>query len=255
LIDSQDAYYLAHYAKVEPTLFDSTAVCNDYHYFQIIAHTDTAMVFWISNVDSGYSVDNIAPCPPQCLAGEQSSSPEGLTISWSANSEPDLDGYRIYRGLNEDFTPVQGNLLSGVCDTLYFDGGWRWDSGFYYKVAALDVHGNESGYSLLSPGQVTGLDTPLAARTNFLLQNYPNPFNPLTTIRFGLKVDGNVSLRIYDATGRLIRVLIDGRRKADVFVESWDGLDGAGNAVASGVYFYRLVAGDFVQTKKMVLLR
>jgi flagellar hook assembly protein FlgD len=89
----------------------------------------------------------------------------------------------------------------------------------------------------------------------FLAQNYPNPFNPLTTICFGVKKRGQVSLRIYDTAGRLVVTLIDREKPAGRYEVVWSGSDGAGNTVASGIYFYKLVAGDFVQTKKMVLLR
>jgi flagellar hook assembly protein FlgD len=62
-------------------------------------------------------------------------------------------------------------------------------------------------------------------------------------------------VRIYDAAGRLVRTLVDGARPAGRYSELWDGLDSRGGAVASGIYFYRLDAGAFTQTKKMVLLR
>jgi hypothetical protein len=88
-----------------------------------------------------------------------------------------------------------------------------------------------------------------------LSQNIPNPFNPVTLIGFGLSEPANVRLQIYDAEGKLVKTLVDEFRQARVFNEKWDGLDNRGRAVASGIYFYRLVAGDFEQTRKMVLLR
>ena len=90
---------------------------------------------------------------------------------------------------------------------------------------------------------------------DYLAQNYPNPFNPTTKISYGIKNESSVSLRIYDVAGRLVRVLVDERREAGHHTEIWDGKDNRGATVASGVYFYRLVAGDFVDTKKLVLLR
>ena len=64
LISSIDAYYLEGYSEVVPTLFDSTAVCTEYHYVQIIAHTSDPYTFWVSPPDSGRSVDNLAPEEP-----------------------------------------------------------------------------------------------------------------------------------------------------------------------------------------------
>ena len=92
--------------------------------------------------------------------------------------------------------------------------------------------------------------------TYSLLQNWPNPFNPTTTISYDLQEASRVNLRIYDVSGRMVRVLRDGvleqagRRQA-----VWDARDGTGRMVSSGVYFYRLEAGPFSETKRMVLLR
>jgi flagellar hook assembly protein FlgD len=64
-----------------------------------------------------------------------------------------------------------------------------------------------------------------------------------------------VSLKVYDVAGRLVDVLVDEARPAGVYTETWNGRDRLGNAAASGVYFCRIVAGDLVRTRKMVLLR
>jgi hypothetical protein len=122
-------------------------------------------------------------------------------------------------------------------------------------VAAVDVHGNVSEYVLLGPEGVTGEETPETPLASYLSQNFPNPFNPLTMIRFGLREPGRVSLRIYDTAGRLVRALVEEPRDAGHYAEEWNGRDNAGHEVASGVYFYRLEAGTFNETKKMILLR
>jgi hypothetical protein len=255
LLGTVEAYYLDSYSYVAATLFDSTASSNEYSYFQVIAHGGKPSAFWISRPDSGYSVDNIAPCPPLMLSGEQSYVPEGLELSWTPNTEPDLDCYNVYRGIGPSFVPYPGNLLTSTCDTLTFDGSWSWDGGFCYKVAAVDVHGNESDYSVLCDQQITGDDPISVPDATFLKQNFPNPFNPSTTITFGLKEKARVSLNIYDAAGRLVRVLVDESRPAGRYEALWNGLDDSGIRVSSGVYFYRLAAGEFLETRKMVLLR
>jgi hypothetical protein len=255
LMETQNLYYQDTYGLPIATLYDSTGAGMGYHYFQVVAQTSDPMVYWASLPDSGYSVDNLSPCTPLGLAGEQSYVPEGLTITWEPNQESDLDGYAIYRGVSDDFVPGPGNRIASPCDTMYFDNEWRWDSGYYYKIAAVDIHGNESGYVLLQPDDVTGDETPDVPSATYLAQNFPNPFNPSTSITFGIKATGHVRLFIYDAAGRLVRVLVDGERKADVYHETWDGMTGRGKPAASGIYFYRLATGDFVQTRKMVLLR
>jgi hypothetical protein len=93
------------------------------------------------------------------------------------------------------------------------------------------------------------------ALRNSLSQNYPNPFNPQTSIAFSIKSSGRVDVGIYDVSGRLVRTLANEVRAAGAYELTWDGRDTSGQAVASGVYFYRLVAPGFTQTRKMVLLK
>jgi hypothetical protein len=101
-----------------------------------------------------------------------------------------------------------------------------------------------------------GLDVRPTGYANALGQNYPNPFNPTTAITFTVKERTRVRLRIYDVTGALVRNLVDDLRTPGVTHEvRWDGRNEVGQSVASGVYFYRLVAKDFVRTKKMVVLK
>ena len=88
-----------------------------------------------------------------------------------------------------------------------------------------------------------------------LLQNYPNPFNPSTTIGFSVSQSGPVLLDIYDLTGRHVRTLLGGQVAAGGHTVQWDGRDERGSAAASGVYFYRLMAGGYVATKKLLIIR
>jgi hypothetical protein len=84
----------------------------------------------------------------------------------------------------------------------------------------------------------------------FLQQNYPNPFNPSTTIKFELPTSSVVRLSVYDVLGREVSVLVNERREAGFHEVKFDG-----SGLSSGVYFYRIQAGNFVETKKLVLLR
>jgi flagellar hook assembly protein FlgD len=96
---------------------------------------------------------------------------------------------------------------------------------------------------------------PTAYRTS-LSQNYPNPFNPSTTIQFTVRSRTQVSLKVYNVAGQLVRTLLnDQRAPGSVHSVAWDGRNDAGQSVSSGVYFYKLVTNDLTQTKKMVLLK
>jgi hypothetical protein len=253
LVGTQQAYRFEAYARAIPTLFDSTAVYHAYHYFQVLAHISD-QDYYVSGIDSAYSVDDLSPDTPEGLAGEQSYVPEGLQLSWDPNGEEDLMVYNIYRGASNEFIPGSGNRIASTSAAALFDDAWTWDSGYWYKVTAADIHGNESGFAVLGPNMITGDDTPVPYAA-CLSQNFPNPFNPATIIAYGLKEREHVSLRIYDTAGRLVSVLVDQEQPAGRYETVWNGSDAAGNTVASGVYFYRLVAGDFVRTRKMVLLR
>lgn len=85
--------------------------------------------------------------------------------------------------------------------------------------------------------------------------NYPNPFNPSTTISFDLKTASDVELMVYDMRGRLIKSLQSGRMEAGSYRVEWDGRDMNDLPVSSGVYLYRLTAGDKVFSRKMMLLK
>ncbi len=85
-------------------------------------------------------------------------------------------------------------------------------------------------------------------------QNYPNPFNPSTTIRFALPEASEVSLRIYNLQGQLVREVVNSRYETGRHSIVWDGKDARGLLVATGVYVYRLKAGEFVAKRKLVLM-
>lgn len=88
-----------------------------------------------------------------------------------------------------------------------------------------------------------------------LRQNFPNPFNPTTIIQFGLPVSSHVMLKVFDLLGREVKTLVDGERGAGFHQVRWDGMDVLNKATPAGVYLYRLVAGRYVQTQKMILVR
>ncbi|HXV14759.1 MAG TPA: FlgD immunoglobulin-like domain containing protein [Candidatus Krumholzibacteria bacterium] len=90
---------------------------------------------------------------------------------------------------------------------------------------------------------------------NELAQNYPNPFNPTTTISFSLAQAADASLSIYDVRGALVKLLHNGRAERGIHRVVWDGSSNSGQKVASGVYFYKLVAGSFTDTKKLTLIK
>ena len=99
---------------------------------------------------------------------------------------------------------------------------------------------------------VAGASVPAALH---LAQNAPNPVNGSTTIRFGVARSGKVALRVFDAHGRLVRTLVQGRVDAGTHAAVWDGRDTQGRQVASGQYFYRLVSPQGIEERRLLVIR
>jgi hypothetical protein len=111
--------------------------------------------------------------------------------------------------------------------------------------------GQDSCYHITTAGLTAVADVPDEIPSRFALaQNYPNPFNPTTTIGFDLPARTNVSLRVYDMLGREVARLVDGVQEAGRHETQFNAA-----AMPSGVYFYRLTAGEFSQARKLLLLR
>jgi len=119
--------------------------------------------------------------------------------------------------------------------------------------ANIDVHG--AFYAGMPPASVERKTTALVPEAFMLSQNYPNPFNPHTTIEFRLPSSERAMIRVFDMMGREIVTLVDQNMAAGVYQVTWNGRDGSGVEVSSGVYFYRLEAGAYTATEKMVLMR
>ena len=88
-----------------------------------------------------------------------------------------------------------------------------------------------------------------------LHQNYPNPFNPVTTLCYDLPEDGLVNITIYDTMGRIVKTLINDQQIAGFKLLQWNAANDGGSPVSTGLYLYMIQAGDFRQTKKMILLK
>jgi hypothetical protein len=88
-----------------------------------------------------------------------------------------------------------------------------------------------------------------------LHQNYPNPFNATTNIRYQVPADDHVRLKIFNTLGQEVRTLVDSRQVSGEYQIRWDGRNDHGSDVSTGIYFYSLRAGEFTDTRKMVLLK
>jgi hypothetical protein len=109
--------------------------------------------------------------------------------------------------------------------------------------------------AMQNPALLSVKEPPAVPHEYRLYQNFPNPFNPNTEIRFDLPEAVNVQLRIFNILGQEVTTLVDELKPAGAYHLTWDSKNTTGSVVASGVYVYQLKAGNFVDQKKMVLIR
>ncbi|MGZ5192162.1 MAG: hypothetical protein ACXWCZ_14225, partial [Flavisolibacter sp.] len=114
-------HYLSNYSFTANTLLDSSASGNYFFKFFVSAQTEDPFVFWDSNIDSGYSVDNLSPFGPQDLVAKLLPG-NNVELTWSKNKiDPDLKNYIVYRSVNSGFIPDETTLLSSLNDTIFID--------------------------------------------------------------------------------------------------------------------------------------
>jgi predicted outer membrane repeat protein len=178
-----------------------------------------------------------------------------VVLRWAPNGEADVVSYAVYCDTISGFVPSALNFVQLVAASdSVFNAGAPADTS-YYRIAAIDTSGYASGYSNVAAwGLATGVGETASYRFG-LYQNHPNPFNPTTRIRFEIGERLPVTLSIFDVHGRLVRRLVDDVRGPGVHSVEWNGKSDQGASVSSGIYFYRLEAGDGIETRKMVLLK
>jgi hypothetical protein len=159
---------------------------------------------------------------------------------------------QLYSGYDQNFLRVglldihgQGFIPLGKTDIIKIAGQVEVRSAI-----GADENGKSFGITILPAEKVSAL--PVSYE---LHQNSPNPFNPNTTISFNLPVDADVVLDIFNITGQKVRTLAEGHHEAGSYSVQWNGNDTNGQKVSSGIYFYRIVTCEYLQTRKMVLLK
>lgn len=171
-------------------------------------------------------------------------------LNWVTSMEMNNSGFDVERSSDNNIWSkigfVQGNNSSNQEHSYSFTDYYLATGIYFYRLKQIDYNGNFQLHKLTNT-------VAIGKPSDFSLsQNYPNPSNPGSNISFSLPVNGLVSLKIYDVTGREVKTLIDGFKEAGFYSEYFDG-----SSLASGVYFYRLILtadGDkFSETKKIVL--
>jgi hypothetical protein len=142
------------YSVPVPTKNDSTEAGVPLEIFIVTAHASTAGVFVSSEPDTGYSVDNLAPGVTGGFAGTESASPPGLALSWASNAASDLWKYDVHRGGDALFVPDESNVIGSTAELALLDPTWHHAFFYFYKLVAVDRHGNKSVPALLGPEDI-----------------------------------------------------------------------------------------------------
>jgi hypothetical protein len=186
----------------------------------------------------------------------------GITLHWITESEinnlgfildrrtPTIDWIEIASFVTDTELQGQGSVSHQTIYT-YSDNTVTDDETYDYRIADVDYDGNKESHSL----QLMGISPASIPSTYVLHQNYPNPFNPVTTLSYDLPEDALVNITIYDMMGKVVRTLINMEQTVGYRSVQWHGTNNNGSPVSAGIYLYTIQAGDYRQTKKMVLLK
>jgi hypothetical protein len=177
---------------------------------------------------------------------------DGVQLNWNTATELNNQGFEIERKAAGDWVKigyVPGHGTTTEPQSYSFSDKNVSKGTYTYRLKQLDFGG---GYNY-SPEVSVEVD--FTPSEYALSQNYPNPFNPSTTIMYQVPKAGNVSIIIYDMLGQEVRILMNNEVAAGAYQVQWDGLNDSGVSMSSGTYIYRMTAGDFVESKEMILVK
>ena len=170
-----------------------------------------------------------------------------MTLKWITATETNNYGFEIEKSENNNTWKnigfINGAGNSNSQKEYSFTEKIPESGKYFYRLKQIDIDGT---FEYSSPVEIV-IENP---KTFELAQNYPNPFNPSTSIQYQVSRNSNITLKVYDIVGNQIATLVDEFKSAGKYEVEF----GAAN-LASGIYFYKLQAGSFVETKKMVLIR
>ena len=176
----------------------------------------------------------------------------GVRLTWESRFEAENAGFNILRSVAKNGTYAQINSQPIPANSSlkyeYIDENVIAGRTYYYQLEDIDLGGKRT---LHEPIAVT-----IAQPKQFeLAQNFPNPFNPTTSIRYQLPQAATVRLSVFNLLGQEVVTLVNEKQNAGYYTLQWDGRNQSGQTVASGIYLYRIEAGEFRVTKRMVLLK
>lgn len=204
-------------------------------------------------------VDMTLPVQMGQIAGKYSYD-KGVILSWRTESEQNLAGFHVLRSDSPEgpFMRVSSALIPGHGTTSdlheyeFIDPNVEWDKTYYYKLHEISTTFMDTSKTYYGPFVVQTGKAPSAFQ---LSQNYPNPFNPSTEIQYAITEPGHVTLTIFNLLGKEVKTLVDEDKPAGIYQVQWDGKDALGKETPSGIYFYRITAGEKSEIRKMTKIK
>jgi hypothetical protein len=200
-----------------------------------------------------FAADDDSPLPVSLTDFTARATPRGIELLWRTATEQDNLGFIVLRNGEELASYLTHHTLRGNGTTLtesqytFLDNAVEVGRTYTYRLRSVDFSGTIHDYEL------TASATAIEKIASFeLFQNYPNPFNPTTVIRYQLPVKSEVKLELFDMLGRNIATLVSATQEAGSYTVT---LSASALNLSSGVYFYRLTAGTFMDTKKMLFVK
>lgn len=185
-----------------------------------------------------------------------------VLLTWTSQSESNLLGYNVYRNESHDLSSavrisdtIAGTNTSQAQVYTYYDQELDDAGTYYYWLQSMDLDGSACFFGPVSVAfSIGGEASSPGIPTITQLENaYPNPFNPSTTIHYQLKDPGKVEIAIYNVKGHRVHSFSRYHDAAGRYSIIWDGWDDSGNALASGLYLYKMRSGSYSAIKKVVL--
>ncbi|KAB2909192.1 MAG: family 10 glycosylhydrolase [Ignavibacteriales bacterium] len=220
------------------------------YYWRVRAENAAGIGAW----SAPFSFTTATPAAPELLYPADKTTNVGLDSVLVWHSNPVATSYSVQLSSTNVFDPQSIVLnIGSTSDTTAAYSGLSLNRIYYWRVKASNSFGQGAWSEpfRFKTKVTTDVEKEEGVPSDFVLsQNYPNPFNPLTTIRFELPESAQISLRVYDATGLEVAVLADGYYGAGIYSIKFDA-----SQLPSGVYIYRLEAGNKSFTKKLMLLK
>lgn len=246
---------ISNYDNTEATITSERD--NDSVYVSAGNITGHFVLYYLREDNCGYTlysqhvyVDN--PLPIELASFTSSVNGNKVTLNWISSSEENNSGYGVER-LTEnsgyqnnwiDIGFVQGHGSTSNQFSYNIEDRNLSTGKYKYRLKQTDFNGNFE-YHELQNEVIIGIPDKF-----YLSQNYPNPFNPTTNFEYGISESGSVSLKIYNTTGKEVATLVNETKTAGYYTVNFNGSN-----LSSGVYYYRIESGKFVQVKKLVLLK